>query len=67
MREAQYFNTNCKPPFKLNGEKLYSYLCKVWNGAEWAYFTFVYAKNREDAIARLDVEYQQYYENREVI
>ena len=47
----------CKPPFVVNGETYYSFLCEVGNSSEFPYFTFVYARDKEDAKIKLDEQY----------
>lgn len=47
----------CKPPFEIDGETYYSFLCEVGNGNEFPYFTFVYARDKEDAKIKLDEQY----------
>jgi len=60
VRIKPTLHEECKPPFVVNGETHYSFMCCVGNGTEFPYYTFVYARDKEDAKIKLDEQYSYF-------
>jgi len=60
LHDLKRFNSICKEPFVENGETYHSYLCKVHVDITY-YYTYVYARNRTDAMDKLKEQYPEYF------
>ena len=66
MADLDYRGINevCKPPFEVDGETYYSFLCRVGDSEGVSYFTYLYAKDKEDALIKLEEDYQHFERRR---